>query len=50
MRYLENAVDGFALLQLVRDLEEFQQLVPRAGVRLKVKALVGKVRYTKLAS
>lgn len=39
MRYLENAVDGFALLQLVRDLEEFQQLVPRAGVRLKVKAL-----------
>ena len=40
---LENAIDGFALLQLVGDLEEFKQLVPQAGIRLKIKSIIRKV-------
>ena len=39
----ENEVDTCALLQLIGDLDEFKLLVPQAGVRLKIKAIVKKV-------
>ena len=39
----ENEVDGSALLQLTEELDEFKELVPQAGHRLKIKGLVKKV-------
>ena len=35
-----NEIDGIALLTLVQDLAEFKDIVPHAGLRLKVKRLI----------
>ena len=40
-------MNGCALLQLIEDLDEFKLLVPQAGLRLNIKAVVRKV-YTLL--
>ena len=38
--FLENEIDGEALLMLIQDLEEFSLVVPKAVSRLKLKQLV----------
>ena len=36
-------MDGDVLLQLYGDFEEFRLLVPKASIRLKIKAIIKKV-------
>ena len=35
-----NEIDGTALLSLVQDLAEFKDIVPYAGLRLKLKKVI----------
>ena len=42
---IENEVDGQALEQLIKDVQEFCLLIPQAGLRLKVKSVIKKVFF-----
>ena len=39
-------MDGLALLSLVEDLVEFKDVVPQAGLRLKVKRVVANLKVS----
>ena len=42
---IENEVDGQALEQLIKDVQEFCLLIPQAGLSLKVKSVIKKVFF-----
>ena len=48
--FIENYIDGSTIYNLVEDFKEFQQLVPQAGLRLKLKNLVESVSACKIKS
>jgi hypothetical protein len=37
---LENYVDGEAILHMAEDFNEFQLMVPQAGLRIKLKKMI----------
>ena len=41
--FAENQIDGSTLLYLITDFEEFQNLIPHNGDRLKIKSIITKV-------
>ena len=40
--FSDNYIDGPALIGLKDDFEEFKEMVPQSGLRIKLKALIGK--------
>ena len=41
LAFSDNCIDGVALIELKDDFTEFKEMVPRSGLRLKLKGLIG---------
>ena len=44
--YTDQGIDGLTLLDMIEDLSEFKEVLPKAGDRLAIKRLVGRLQTT----